>query len=216
MGWYSWVPFMECYHGLVSLDHEINGFLEYNGKKIDFSGGRGYTEKDWGKSFPEAWVWMQSNHFGSVGTSLTASVAIIPWVRKPFLGFITGLWHNNKLYRFTTYLGSKIVKFDISDSNVDWVFRNKSFELEISATRSEGALLHAPTLKGMTKRIEESIGSVINIKLSGESTKAGKVLFLKITGRKCRIGNRWRSNPFHRNVQKTFSLVPEHLKCLPQ
>ena len=182
MGWYAWVPFYGMLPGLVSLDHEIEGLLNYNGKEIDFSRGRGYIEKDWGKSFPEAWVWMQSNHFNSPGTSLTASIAIIPWIRKPFLGFITGLWYNNKLYRFTTYLGSKIVKFDISDSHVDWIFRNKSFELEISATRSEGALLHAPTIKGMTKRIEESIGSVINIKLS-EIHKGRRSLILEDTGR---------------------------------
>ena len=23
MGWYAWVPFMECYHGVLSLDHTI-------------------------------------------------------------------------------------------------------------------------------------------------------------------------------------------------
>ncbi|MCK7537696.1 MAG: tocopherol cyclase family protein [Marinilabiliales bacterium] len=32
-------------------------------KMADFSGGRGYIEKDWGHSFPSAYVWMQSNHF---------------------------------------------------------------------------------------------------------------------------------------------------------
>ncbi|MCW5857485.1 MAG: hypothetical protein KIS63_04285 [Caldilineales bacterium] len=26
-------------------------------------------EKDWGQSFPAAWVWMQTNHFGAAGTS---------------------------------------------------------------------------------------------------------------------------------------------------
>ncbi|UCE07906.1 MAG: hypothetical protein JSW07_07705, partial [bacterium] len=30
MGWYSWVPFMECYHGIVSMDHEIEGALVIN------------------------------------------------------------------------------------------------------------------------------------------------------------------------------------------
>jgi hypothetical protein len=79
MGWYAWVPGMECYHGVVSLDHSLRGTLEINGEPVDFSGGRGYTEKDWGKSFPRAWVWMQTNHFSRLGTSLTFSAAIIPW-----------------------------------------------------------------------------------------------------------------------------------------
>ncbi|MFQ5584374.1 MAG: tocopherol cyclase family protein, partial [Calditrichia bacterium] len=63
MGWYTWAPFMECYHGIVSLDHPIRGSLRLDGEELDFSGGRGYSEKDWGRSFPTAWVWLQSNHF---------------------------------------------------------------------------------------------------------------------------------------------------------
>jgi len=51
MGWYAWVPFMECYHGVVSLDHTIEGILhvDVDGTAVDFGGGRGYTEKDWGR-----------------------------------------------------------------------------------------------------------------------------------------------------------------------
>ena len=63
MGPYSFVPFMECYHGILSMDHSVEGQLEINQKKIDFTGGRGYIEKDWGHSFPSAYIWMQSNHF---------------------------------------------------------------------------------------------------------------------------------------------------------
>ncbi|HEX7556886.1 MAG TPA: tocopherol cyclase family protein, partial [Leptolinea sp.] len=63
MGWYAWVPRMECYHGVLSFSHSLQGTLTLNGKVMDFSGGRGYIEKDWGQSFPAAWVWCQSNHF---------------------------------------------------------------------------------------------------------------------------------------------------------
>ena len=67
MGWYAWVPRMECYHGVLSLDHGLGGGLTFEypsqAAAVDFSGGRGYIEKDWGQSFPEAWVWFQSNHF---------------------------------------------------------------------------------------------------------------------------------------------------------
>jgi tocopherol cyclase len=63
MGWYALVPFMECYHGVVSLDHAISGRLKIDGKDLDFAEGRGYIEKDWGQAFPSAWIWTQSNHF---------------------------------------------------------------------------------------------------------------------------------------------------------
>lgn len=177
MGWYTWVPFMECYHGIVSLDHEIQGSLSINGRDVDFTNGRGYTEKDWGKSFPEAWIWCQSNHFSSTGVSFTGSMAIIPWIRKSFLGFIFGLWFKNQLYRFTTYTGARLVRLEIDDFQVLWVIKQKNLVLEIKANRSEGSVLHAPTENGMTHRISETLKSTIEIKLSRSSTIGNEILF---------------------------------------
>jgi hypothetical protein len=36
MGWDAWLPGMECYHGVMSLDHAITGNLVINGRKTDF------------------------------------------------------------------------------------------------------------------------------------------------------------------------------------
>ena len=44
MGPYSFVPFMECYHGIVSMDHSIHGQLDIEGERINFDQGRGYIE----------------------------------------------------------------------------------------------------------------------------------------------------------------------------
>jgi tocopherol cyclase len=56
MGWYSYVPFMECKHGVVSMSHQLSGELKMNGQRINFNDGKGYIEKDWGTSFPESWI----------------------------------------------------------------------------------------------------------------------------------------------------------------
>ncbi len=165
MGWYTWVPFMECYHGIVSLDHTISGTLNVNSGKIDFSGGFGYTEKDWGQSFPEAWIWCQTNHFKSQHTSLTASIAIIPWIRRPFPGFIMGLWHDGRLFRFTTYNRSKLVDLKFGNKIVEWIARNKKHTLKVSASMSDGGYLQAPALNGMNHQISESLSSSVEIEL---------------------------------------------------
>jgi hypothetical protein len=52
---------------VVSMDHQIQGRLKLGGKQLDFSDGQGYIEKDWGKYFPSAWIWGQSNHFDKKG-----------------------------------------------------------------------------------------------------------------------------------------------------
>jgi hypothetical protein len=182
MGWYAWIPFMECYHGVVSLDHGIQGALTVNGQTIDFSKGRGYIEKDWGQAFPAAWVWFQTNHFVRPGTSLTASVAVIPWVRRSFPGFIIGLWHEAVLYRFATYTGARIERLDMTDEQVTWIVRNKRYRLEMLATRAEGGLLHAPTTADMGRRIAETLGATVEVRLS-RLEAAGPSLVFEGTGR---------------------------------
>jgi hypothetical protein len=166
MGWYAWVPFMECYHGVVSLDHSIQGALEIAGQSIDFEHGRGYIEKDWGKSFPDAWVWLQTNHFDRPGTSLTASIATIPWLGSAFVGFIIGLWHNKKLYRLATYTGAKVEAMDIQEDVVNWVVRDRRYRLEMHARRVEGGLLKGPSRLEMDKRVVETLNASVFTRLS--------------------------------------------------
>jgi hypothetical protein len=177
MGWYAWVPGMECYHGVLSLDHEIQGKLVLNGQSIDFGGGRGYIEKDWGKSFPSAWIWFQTNHFEQPGISLTASVAIIPWVRRSFPGFIVGLWRDGILYRFATYNGARIERLDIDDEQVMWVVRDRRYRLEMRAIQSAGGLLHAPTPVDMGRRIAETLSAEVEVALYKVDGDASQLLF---------------------------------------
>jgi hypothetical protein len=177
MGPFRFVPFMQTYHGVLSLDHDLDGSLTIQQSKVDFSGGRGYIEKDWGMTFPRAYVWMQSNHFQQPGVSFTASVATIPWLRGWFRGFLVGLLVEGQLFRFTTYLGSEIQSLTVSDKQVAWKLRGKSrsdparefpfYELTIMADRGQGGLLSSPELDGMTPRILESLRASIDVKLCG-------------------------------------------------
>ena len=182
MGWYAWVPKMECYHGVLSFDHQIQGGLKINGQEIDFAGGRGYIEKDWGQSFPAGYVWFQNNHFDTPGTSLTASIAVIPWLGNAFRGFIVGLWHEGKLYRFATYTGAKTEDFVITDERVTWVIRDRRYRLELIASRAEGGLLHEPTRNEMLARVEETMLATVDVRLT---TLDGKPIFAEIGRNTC-------------------------------
>jgi len=176
MGWYAFVPFMECYHGVVSFDHDLKGKLEINGKEISFDLGKGYIEKDWGTSFPKYYIWIQSNHFEKAGKSLMASVANIPWLGSSFDGFIIGLFYHNKVYRFTTYTGAQIGRLIYNENSAEIIVSDKQFRLEIVAkSHSEGGLLQAPKTGAMTDRIRESMNSVVEIKLI--DTKNGALLY---------------------------------------
>lgn len=165
MGPFSFVPFMECYHGIVSMDHSVHGRMIYNDHEVDFDNGRGYIEKDWGRSFPEAYTWMQTNHFSSPAISFKASVAKIPWLGSSFTGFIAGLWFGDRLIRFTTYNGSELRELQISKENVEIILEKKTVLLHAIAHRDHATSLASPILGLMDGRIEESMTSKIDLKL---------------------------------------------------
>jgi hypothetical protein len=174
MGWYAWIPTMECYHGVLSFDHSISGTLQIEGQRHVFDGGRGYIEKDWGKSFPSAYIWFQSNHFDTPRTCLTASIAIIPWLRTSFRGMIIGLWLDGKLYRFATYTGARSEKLELKENHLTWVVTNGDLRLELNAVQATGGLIYGPTLHDMGKRVDESLDGSLRVRLTG---RGGKLIF---------------------------------------
>ncbi len=174
MGWFGAVPFMECFHGIVSFGHDLAGDMSVEGKQVSFAGGRGYIEKDWGRAFPSGYVWLHSNHIDSdPEASLIGSVAIIPWIGRPFRGYIVGLKHSGKLHRWTTYNGAKEIELTITDTHVQWQLSSKDGNLTLSADRVRGGLLHAPIRTEMHQRVDETLDAVIHIK---HTDRAGRVL----------------------------------------
>jgi tocopherol cyclase len=174
MGWYSYVPFMECYHGIVSANHALSGTLIHQNKEIDFSGGKGYIEKDWGTSFPEAWIWLQCNNFPSKDASLFISVAKIPWLGKFFMGFIAFLYVDGRYHLFSTYNKSRLspVSFDGEELSIE--LKNHSHTLKTRVIKNTSGELKAPDTGNMSRRIKESNDSVAEVIFSD---KTGNVIF---------------------------------------
>ncbi len=171
MGPYSFIPFMECYHGIISMNHNILGSLKYNNANISFDKGKGYMEKDWGHSFPKAYIWMQSNHFSKPDISLKSSIAIIPWMKSSFIGHIAGILINDKLIEFTTYNGTKVNKCHIFIDKVEIEMENSSHLLKIIAYREKSTTLAAPISGFMDGRIDESMKASIEVNLFDKKKK---------------------------------------------
>jgi len=175
MGPFSFIPSMECYHGIVNIHHQIEGKFLENNTKIDFTDGYGYIEKDWGKSFPESWIWLQSNHFLQDNVSVMFSIAKIPWLNSHFTGFLSFLRIDNEILMFATYNGAKIKNFKYENDILNVSISSSKYKLDLEATFSKGGVLKAPKNGMMDRDITESITSVVKVRLFDD--KNSKVIF---------------------------------------
>jgi tocopherol cyclase len=171
MGWLSYLPIAFCNHGVISMDHTIQGKAEYNGKIWDFSDGKGYIEKDWGRTFPTNWIWMQCNHFGEKDRSLLFTVGRIPFLGSDSIGFLCLFYSKGKYYRFTSYDGSRFKILTMSSHFVQIQVWNLTHRLEIYAwkkpgdhTSSKTALMRTPNSGDMIEKCLETINGHVEIK----------------------------------------------------
>jgi len=165
MGYFSFFTFMECYHGIVSMNHQLDGSLTIDGTPVNFSGGKGYIEKDWGKSFPREYVWMQSNHFENSSTSFMFSEAVIPFKVFRFNGLIVNLIVNGIEYRFATYNGSRVIAKVIKSNSVRYEIVKGSLKLCLEAHNDKTISLASPKNGAMVQSIKEGLSGEIKLQL---------------------------------------------------
>jgi hypothetical protein len=195
MGPYAYVPFMECYHGVGSLDHAVSGTVRVGDRRWSFDGGRGYLEKDWGRSMPRAWIWAQANGFAGPGSCLLFSLARIPWLGRTFPGFFALLAEGGRIHRFATYTGARVAGAEIAGRDLRVEIRDRSRVLRVHAERSHEGILLAPVEGAMERRIAESIDARVRVRLEDADGRtlfegAGANAGLEIVGDPSSIGVR--------------------------
>jgi tocopherol cyclase len=182
MGPYAYIPFMECYHGVGSLDHRVDGDVRIGDRRFDFTAGRGYLEKDWGRSMPLAWIWAQANGFAGPGSCILFSLARIPWLGRTFSGFFALLAEGKgagrgvtaAIHRFATYTGARVSSAELRGRDLFVTIRDRRRVLHLHVERSHEGTLLAPVDGAMERRIAESIDARIGVRLEDTS---GRILF---------------------------------------
>lgn len=178
MGPFSYIPNMECTHALISLSHAISGSL----KIIDHSfnlDGIGYIEKDRGTSFPNRYIWFQSNNECHQDASLFFASANIPIGAISFQGTIATLRIQNKQYHFATYYGSRIKKAYQRENSYYIVLHQYPYQLYIKVTQGSVYPLAAPVQGMMSSRVHESIDAKITLHLYKHRKKINDLHFEK-------------------------------------
>ncbi len=160
MGPFAYIPNMECNHGVISLGHDLSGSLSIEDDIVTFDGGRGYLEKDWGRSFPKKYIWLQCNNFKS-DSSLFLSIADIPFIGLEFSGFI-GIFHDGvNEYRFGSYYGGGFRVVSLTETIVEIELWKGHIRLFIKVTSVGADKLIAPVDGRMSLVIKEAVSAVV-------------------------------------------------------
>ena len=166
MGYYAYLPNMECNHGVLSMKNDVYGKVTIDGVLHEMDNSVGYIEKDWGESFPNAWIWLQGNmSVKSPKSSFMCSVASIPLGIFSFTGFIGIIDTGERQYRFATYNSAKIACIRKTDKGVQLLIKRKNQSLKINAYSESFDKLIAPTRNGMDRQLYESVSGEIEVEL---------------------------------------------------
>lgn len=174
MGPFAYLSHMECYHGVISMNHELNGSIRVDEDIISFDGGKGYIEKDWGRSFPKKYLWIQCNHFHEKETSLMCSIAEIPLFGGSFQGFLCNLVLGGIEYRFATYKGSRMRILNTTRDHIRVQFEDWNTCFVLEATLGDTGELMAPQMSGMKKTIKEGMTGQVIFTLQNKKTNQMK------------------------------------------
>ncbi|MBU5485409.1 tocopherol cyclase family protein [Clostridium sp. MSJ-11] len=173
MGFYNYLSFMQCYSQVCVTSMNLQGGININGEHIDFTGGKGYIEKNWGRDFPYGWIWVQCNNFVNSKVSISCSIGQVPFLSGSFDGFLIGLAVGNKFYKFTTINRSQL---KIWRSNEDFVIetKNKNYSLYIIARSNKDKyfLCNAPREDAMIPLAKETLAGEVYLKLKCNKTGA--------------------------------------------
>lgn len=166
MGFYNYFSFMECYSQVCALTGDIEGKLSVNGILHNFTGGRIYIEKNWGRAFPYSYIWTQCNSFNQKSLSVTCSIGHVPMPVGSFTGFLIGLYTDDEFYKFTTMNRSSI-SICFEDYKMNITAKNKKCELSIhcSYDKNKFASLYAPKNGSMLPIAEESLLGTVELQL---------------------------------------------------
>ncbi len=174
MGPFSFVPGMQCKHGVVSLHHQVTGTLQLGDRPPITLNPQavGYIEKDWGSSFPLRWTWLQTNHFAgeTEPCCLLVSAGVVPWVTGAFEGHIAALLWRGRLEVFATYNGSRFQQ-TASGDDIQLSFLKPRphdspwLRIETARSRGHGVDLVAPLATGgMAGKVNESLTATARVR----------------------------------------------------
>jgi tocopherol cyclase len=147
-------------HGLAT------GWIEWRGERYDFTNAPAYSEKNWGRSFPQKGFWVNCNSFDeTVGLAVTAGGGRrkVLWTTEE-VGMI-GIHYRDTFYEFVPW--NSQMSWQIQPWG-EWRIQasNNDFEIElIGTTDLPGTMVNTPTEKGLVMCCRDTLKGLLSIDL---------------------------------------------------
>lgn len=182
-GWMSSLQIFEPGWQVLMAHGLATGWIDWNGKRYEFTNAPAYGEKNWGGAFPQKWFWLNCNSFDNEpDLALTAGGGrrgVLWWMESVAM---IGVHHRGKFYEFVPW-----------NSEVSWCIRpwgywqmdakNADYTITLTGTADlPGTPLRAPTAQGLRFVCRDTMLGKVTLELR---TRHSNELILKATSSLC-------------------------------
>jgi tocopherol cyclase len=142
------------------------GWLDWRGQRYEFTHAPAYGEKNWGRSFPQKWFWLNCNAFeGCPDLALTAGGGrrqVLTWMESVAM---VGIHYQGQFYEFAPWNAQ--VSWEVEPWGA-WQMRGEKsgYVVElVGTTEHPGTLVRVPTQAGMAFCCRDTTHGQLTLKL---------------------------------------------------
>ena len=150
----TWLSFLPIYDPgwQILLAHGLStGWIEWQGKRYEFTEAPAYSEKNWGKSFPQQWFWLNCNAFDQESDlALTAGGGVREILTQTEEVALIGIHYRGKFYEFAPWNAEVTWAIALWGQWQMQATNHQGFSVELEGkTNLAGQPLRAPTHEGL-------------------------------------------------------------------
>ena len=149
-GWLSYFQIFEPGWQILMAHGLATGWIDWDGKRYEFTNAPAYSEKNWGQSFPQKWFWINCNSFDNEpNLAITAGGGrrrVLWWMESVAM---IGIHYEGKFYEFVPW--NSEITWQIQPWG-HWAIqaRNSAYEVELVGTTDRvGTFVRTPTQEGL-------------------------------------------------------------------
>lgn len=165
IGFFSFIPFLESYISIVSMHTQINGNITIGSNSYNFANGSCYIEKNWGKKYPEFWLWTQCNTFNVKNSSVFLSISPGNLYGRKFVALLCYFVFEGKVYNFSLHKRARVTSLKKEGRTVFIEIQKKQLKLDISIIPRIAGKIKVPSASNNDRFINESSTATIHLNL---------------------------------------------------